>query len=193
MVRPPRTIGARRLPIFASAAAGLIGALGFVGVSVAASIGTLDAPAQIGTAAVRVDPPPPVPAILPTAHQLALDAMFAAINDVRAAAGLKLLVWNGLVTLAAQQHSDDMAARGTMSHTGSDGTNAGDRLERVGFVSSGWAENIAAGYTDSVAVVRGWMASSGHRANLLGNFTYVGVGIATSAQGTMYWTLDLAN
>ena len=122
-----------------------------------------------------------------------LDAMLAAINEVRAAAGLRSYVWNDLVTTAAQQHSDDMAANRTMSHTGSDGSDAGDRLERVGFVSSWWAENIAAGFTDPVAVVRGWMASSGHRRHLLGDFRYVGVGIATSDQGVQYWTLDLAS
>ncbi len=194
MPRQVRPLARRRFPAFTCVLVGLVGALGFVGVSVAASISTLDAPAQIGAgaAAVRFDPPPPPPLTFPTAHQLALDGMFAAISDVRAAAGLRQLEWNDLVTLAAQQHSDDMAARRTMSHTGSDGSNAGDRLSRVGFAWSWWGENIAAGFTDPGAVVRAWMASPGHRAHLLGDFQYLGVGIATSDMGIQYWTLDLA-
>ncbi len=119
--------------------------------------------------------------------------MLVAINEIRSAAGLSSFQWNDLVALAAQQHSDDMAANRIMSHTGSDGSSAADRLERVGFVASWWAENIAAGFVDPVALVRAWMASNGHRAHLLGNFTYVGVGTATSDLGVQYWTLDFAN
>jgi uncharacterized protein YkwD len=192
MARPPRTVGSRRFPIFACAAAGLIGAFGFVGVSVAASIAALDGPAQVGAgaAAVRFDPPPPVP--LPSAHQVTLNAMLVAINEIRVAAGLSTYEWNDLMTVAAQQHSDDMAANRTMSHTGSDGSNVGDRLERVGFAASAWAENVAAGFVDPVAVVRAWMTSSGHRRHLLGDFRFVGVGVATSDDDIQYWTLDFA-
>ena len=41
--------------------------------------------------------------------------------------------------------------------------------------------------------MNGWMNSSGHRANILnGNFTQIGIGLAYSANGTPYWTMDLA-
>jgi uncharacterized protein YkwD len=192
MARPHRTVGSRRFPILACTAAGVIGAFAVVGVSVAGSIVTLDGPAQVGAgaAAVRFDPPSPVP--LPSAHQVELNAMLVAINDIRAAAGLSMYEWNDLLTVAAQRHSDDMAANRAMSHTGSDGSTVGDRLDRAGFAASAWAENVAAGFIDPVAVVRAWMNSSGHRRHLLGDFRYVGVGIATSADGVQYWTLDLA-
>lgn len=187
-------IGRSRFSVAACLTAGAFGVLGLAGAAFAGSIVSLDAPAQIGAgaAAVRVNPPPPPPATFPTAHQVALDAMFAAINAARATAGLAPYEWNGLVTLAAQRHSDDMAANRTMTHTGSDGSDAGQRLSRVGFAWSSWGENIAAGYIDPAAVVQGWMTSAGHRRHLLGNFHYIGVGIATSDEGIQYWTLDLA-
>jgi len=188
------SIGTRRFPVVACLTAGVVTALGYVGISYAASIVAIDQPAQIGAAAtaVRFDPPPPPPDRFPTKHQLALDGMLRAINEVRLASGLGAYQWNDVVTLAAQQHSDDMAANRTMTHTGSDGSNAGDRLERVGFQWSGWGENIAAGFIDPGAVVRAWLASPTHRRHLLGNFRYMGVGIATSDEGIQYWTLDLA-
>jgi len=64
------------------------------------------------------------------------------------------------------------------------------RAERAGY--SGWmalGENVAYGYGSVESVMAGWMNSSGHRANILNaNFTHVGLGRATAANGTLYWT-----
>ncbi len=81
----------------------------------------------------------------------------------------------------------------TMTHTGSDGSSAGDRIALAGFSASTWGENVAAGYSSTAAVLDGWMASSGHRDNILGDgFTAIGVASARSGDGTLYWTMVLA-
>jgi uncharacterized protein YkwD len=58
---------------------------------------------------------------------------------------------------------------------------------------SNWSacgENIAWNYKDA-AVMDGWMHSSGHRANILsGNYTEIGVGIATNKRGEKYHCQD---
>ena len=47
-------------------------------------------------------------------------------------------------------------------------------------------ENIAKGYQSPEAVVRGWMNSPGHRANILNSsYTHIGVGYVASGN---YWT-----
>ncbi len=52
----------------------------------------------------------------------------------------------------------------------------------------GVAENIAMGQQDSNAVVRAWMNSSGHRANILDpNHRRIGVGAFRTENGTIYW------
>lgn len=52
-------------------------------------------------------------------------------------------------------------------------------------------ENIAAGYRSAAAVVRAWLNSPGHRANILNpDFTRIGLGLAASAGGTRYWVQD---
>ena len=80
-----------------------------------------------------------------------------------------------------------------MSHTGSDGSNPGDRIARAGYRFSAWAENVAMGYPDAASVMDGWMNSPGHRANILsGNVTEIGVGLAYAADGAPYWTMVLA-
>jgi uncharacterized protein YkwD len=49
------------------------------------------------------------------------------------------------------------------------------------------------GYPSARAVVRAWMHSAGHRANILNRrFPHVGVGVRRAADGTTYWTLDFA-
>jgi uncharacterized protein YkwD len=108
-------------------------------------------------------------------------------------AGLAPLNANGALNNAAAAHSADQAARNQMTHTGSNGSNAGDRIRAAGYQPGTWGENVAAGYTSASSVVAGWMGSSGHRANILNPaFTQIGVASATAADGTRYWTMVLA-
>jgi uncharacterized protein YkwD len=79
-----------------------------------------------------------------------------------------------------------------MSHVGTDGSNPGTRIQRSGYPVWMWGENVAAGYGDATAVMGGWMASPGHRDNILnGNFVEIGVGLAYAADGTPYWSMEL--
>lgn len=92
----------------------------------------------------------------------------------------------------ARAHSDDMLVRDYFSHVDPDGKAPQDRvipaysrtIARVG-------ENIWGGhgydYSDTKLIARvivdSWMASPGHRANLLNpNFNYVGVGVSVSGK-----------
>jgi uncharacterized protein YkwD len=113
-------------------------------------------------------------------------------NQQRARVGMRALSINGSLTSAAQAHANDQAARDTMSHTGSDGSNAGTRIQRTGYPVRNWGENVAAGYSTPDAVVVAWMASPGHRANIVsGSFTQIGVAVAYAADGTAYWAMEL--
>ncbi len=115
------------------------------------------------------------------------------VNLRRAEAGLRPLQLHADVHVAARKHSADQARMGRMTHTGSDGSNAGQRISREGYRWSAWGENVAMGYPTPRAVVRAWMHSSGHRANILTRtFRHIGVGVIRAGNGTIYWTLDLA-
>ncbi|MFJ9842303.1 CAP domain-containing protein [Kitasatospora sp. NPDC101155] len=106
------------------------------------------------------------------------------VNEARATAGCPALTVNSQLVQAAQAHSNDMAKTGNLSHTGSDGSSAGDRITKAGFKWSAYAENIAQGYGSAKATFDGWMNSSGHKANIL-NCTYKDTGIADT---NGYWT-----
>ena len=139
------------------------------------------------TAPPATQPPAPPPPASTSSDAIALT------NQARANAGLAALSSNGALNSAAASHSADQAAMNQMTHTGSNGSNAGDRIRAAGYSPGTWGENVAAGYGSSSAVVAGWMGSSGHRANILNSaFTQIGVASATSANGTRYWTMVLA-
>lgn len=97
---------------------------------------------------------------------------------------------NAQLNAAALSHCIDMRdnVQG-LSHTGSNGSNAGQRIEAQGYSWSAWGENIALGQTSEQEVFNSWMSSTqGHCENIMnGNFTEIGI-----ARVGNYWTLVLA-
>jgi uncharacterized protein YkwD len=82
---------------------------------------------------------------------------------------------------AARYHSEWMADTGTFSHDSPGGPYGDDFVDRITWAGySGWSrvgENIAAGYTSPVDVVKGWMESDGHCANIMNDdFNEIGIG-----------------
>jgi uncharacterized protein YkwD len=160
--------------------------------------------------------PTPVPAPVgapPPANKTCGQANFqadilAAVNAARAsgyvcASGAKpaaaALAWNDVLFDAAAAHSQDMAANmKTLSHTGSDGSNVGQRVTRAGYSWSGVGENIAVNYANATSVVDGWLkSSSGHCDNIM-NARYSQFAVACvngqwgSVSNAPYYTMVLA-
>jgi uncharacterized protein YkwD len=85
-----------------------------------------------------------------------------------------------LLQIAAQGKAQDMARKGYFAHVSPEGRTPWYWFDLVGYRFSHAGENLAVRFTDSASVVRAWMNSAGHRANILnGNFTEVGIGIAS--------------
>jgi uncharacterized protein YkwD len=113
-------------------------------------------------------------------------ATLCLVNRERSTHGVGPLATNSDLQRAAQGHSESMASGSYFEHTGPGGT----LLERI--TASGYlpgpnalysvGENIAYGsLQDStpVAIVAAWMASPGHRANILNpSFREVGIGVS---------------
>jgi uncharacterized protein YkwD len=118
---------------------------------------------------------------------------FDLVNRERAARGEGRLVWDDELASMARQHSENMARQNFFSHTDRTGRDTAARAAECGVC--GWralAENIAynQGFDDPVAfAVERWMNSAKHRDNILrAGFTHAGLGIAKSADGTLYFT-----
>ncbi|MER5363475.1 CAP domain-containing protein [Streptomyces sp. NPDC002785] len=121
-------------------------------------------------------------------HEKEATRLLKLVNSARDAVGCSPLKANAKLTKAARKHSADMASQRNMSHTGSDGSDPGDRIMHAGYDRSGYGENVAYGYTTPESVMAGWMNSPGHKRNILDcSFKEIGVGLA---QPGNYWTQD---
>lgn len=146
-------------------------------------------PAPTAAPDATVEPAPPSaspPAAAPTVAAApgpgVLSAEGAAVveltNAERAAAGCEPLAVDERLTAAAQLHGEDMLAQDYFDHTSLDGRSPWDRAEAQGYENPG-AENIAKGQATAEEVVRAWMDSPGHRANILDcDLREIGVGHA---------------
>lgn len=113
----------------------------------------------------------------------------ALTNAERTAAGLRPLADDRRLASAAQAYSADMAARAFYAHTSPEGLEPWDRAAAAGATHRGIGENIACGQRSPREVVRGWMNSPGHRANILKpDFTHIGIGFAGGGPAGTYWT-----
>lgn len=133
-----------------------------------------------------------------------MNALLAAINAARAQARVcangesampKVAPLNGnaALALAAQRHSVYMAQNNHFSHTGTDGSSAGQRIKDAGYNANAWGENIAAGHDSVGAVVNGWLASPGHCKNIMSaNYADFGASCVYRSGTTYgsYWTTD---
>jgi uncharacterized protein YkwD len=120
--------------------------------------------------------------------------MLASINSYRAEYGLSALTIDARLVAAANVHSADQATQCTMTHDGTDGSEAWDRMEAQGYEWSVAAENVAAGQTSVSAVMTSWWNSAGHRANILkDDVVNVGFALTTNdgcSEYKTYWTQD---
>ncbi len=99
---------------------------------------------------------------------------------------------------ASLTHAQDMKRHQFMGHTGSNGSDIGDRVSRAGYHFRGIAENVAVGYSTALDVLRAWEQSPGHLKNMLAkDIQHIGIAAQDglfpggSGQYGRYWALSL--
>jgi uncharacterized protein YkwD len=131
----------------------------------------------------------PNPDLAPSAESMSAvaEATLCLLNGERADHGLAPLTPNAKLASAASLYAQDLVAGSYFSHTGRDGSDVLDRIERSGYLprDADWmlGENLAWG-TGSLAtpgsIMRAWMNSQGHRDNILNpDYREIGIGIVT--------------
>lgn len=116
------------------------------------------------------------------------------VNIERAKSGLGKLTLNTTLSNSARAKSQDMIDNRYFSHTSPTYGNVGNMLKKFGISYTAYGENIAYGQKTPEQVVKAWMESPGHRANILSpHFSKIGVGYVTSSSGTPYWTQQFTN
>ncbi len=135
----------------------------------------------------------PFPNIPPTPLNLVI--ALADFNAYRIQMGLQPVVLNEKLNTASFIHARDLAAHGNISHTGSDGSHHGERVQRQGYEFSIAAENVATGQKSWEKVFKAWQDSPGHNENLLrSDVTEFGIALVYDphTRYQTYWAMLVA-
>jgi uncharacterized protein YkwD len=125
---------------------------------------------------------------VPSATPNEAHATLCLLNEQRRAHGLRPLRLDGKLGRAARGHAKDMVAKRYFAHESKNGATFSSRIKRTGWTKSRrsytMGENIAWGGGDLATpreIVKSWMNSAGHRANILAReFRFIGIGIAAA-------------
>jgi hypothetical protein len=110
------------------------------------------------------------------------------VNAYRKANGRSALQADAALGKAAREHSIAMATAGRLDHS-----RFRARLRQFAITGAA-AENVALGQADVAAVLAAWQNSRGHRRNLLGRYSRLGVAVARNpvSANRPFWTMILA-
>ncbi len=121
------------------------------------------------------------PQVLGYATSISSDALLRGTNDERAKAGRVSLQASSQLTRAAQLKADDMVAKNYWSHVAPDGATPWTFIQKSGYDYSMAGENLAYGFATEDQIIAAWMNSPEHRRNVLGDYSDVGFGFASSS------------
>ena len=125
-----------------------------------------------------------VPALPASAAEA--DTVYSLLKDARVANGQNVLVRNASLDQVAAAWAAQLSAAGVLSHN----------PDYPAQIPAGWSEageNVAEGQQSAADMHVAWMNSDGHRANILGNYTDVGIAWLTDATGRTWGVEVFAN
>ena len=99
------------------------------------------------------------------------------VNRDRLAHGLSELSLDPTLNLAALAKAQDMLSKDYFAHTSPEGATPWHWFTSLGYKYTYAGENLAEGFSDASDLEKSWMASPGHRANILSPH-YSDVGLA---------------
>jgi uncharacterized protein YkwD len=112
--------------------------------------------------------------------QAAITQILNETNAERTKVGLAPLKLDSKISTVSQNWTESMAAQKSMTHNPDYQFQMPQPWMRVG-------ENVGQGYTKDT-IVAAWMASPGHKANILGDFTHIGLGYWVDETGRGWFT-----
>lgn len=139
----------------------------------------------------KVLTPPPLRVQLEApAANLTVEGVTFWTNAYRAEQGASLLGRNNLLDQVAAQKLNDMFSQQYFEHVNPQGVGVGDLVKNIGYKFIVVGENLALGnFHDDQTLVDAWMASPGHRANILNpKFREIGVAVGQGVfEGHTSW------
>jgi len=107
------------------------------------------------------------------------------VNTHRSDIGKQPLKINTFANDLAKEHTLYMINKNTISH---DNFNRRSQKLITNEKANSVGENVAAGQSSAQTVMNAWLNSSGHRKNIEGNFTHIGISAIKNTSGIYYYT-----
>ncbi len=125
---------------------------------------------------VKPEPTPePTPEVNPSINNFEMRVV-ELTNAERAKYGLGALQMDNELSKVAKLKSQDIQSKGYFDHNSPTYGSPFDMMKQFGISYRSAGENIAKGQRTPEQVVNAWMNSEGHRKNILGSFTHIGIG-----------------
>ena len=112
--------------------------------------------------------------------------LVALINDYRTSKGLNTLQVVNHISFKSEEHNEYMIDNNVVNHDYFE-QRSNNIIHVLGAERVG--ENIAYNYVTAEAAMNAWLNSPGHKANIVGDYTHIGISVSVDpATGRKYYT-----
>ncbi|HCU55224.1 hypothetical protein A2410_02620 [Candidatus Shapirobacteria bacterium RIFOXYC1_FULL_38_24] len=130
------------------------------------------------------------PGILGYASEITSQKVFEFTNQERLKYDLPPLSFNSTLARSATAKAQDMFENNYWAHTSPTGTNPWDFFKQEGYQYSIAGENLAKDFYDTETVIKAWMNSPTHKANIINSkYREIGIGIVNGTLNGIKTTL----
>lgn len=120
-----------------------------------------------------------------------INEVYEITNNYRSLVGVPSLTLDSSLVEAANIRAKELSD--SFSHTRPNGSSCFTVLSELGISYGTAGENIAAGYSSSQSVMKGWRSSSGHYQNIISSkFKKIGIGV-NIVNNQYYWVQIFSN
>ncbi len=128
----------------------------------------------------------PVCCVPSSTEKSEIDQVFNLLNQHRLANGKSALAYDTKLEAAIEGHAHHMAVHSFWGHDAPESAVSSPWVRASLCGTSANGENLGNGYSSPASVMDGWKNSPGHNANMLGDFSRVGIGKYGSFWGQLF-------
>lgn len=130
------------------------------------------------------------PGVLGYSSEITSQQVYNLTNDERQANQLSILHYNSELESSAIKKAQDMFTNNYWSHTSPQGTTPWKFIQAEGYQYSVAGENLAKDFYDNESLLKAWMKSPTHRANIVSEkYQEIGVGVVNGILNGVKTTL----
>lgn len=130
------------------------------------------------------------PGILGYSSEITAQKVLEQTNSERQKLGLSPYQYNATLSESATKKAQDMFANNYWAHTSPTGTTPWDFFKTVNYQYSVAGENLARDFYDTDSLMKAWMNSPTHRANIVNDkYQEIGIGVVNGVLGGVKTTL----